>query len=464
MRFHILTLFPEMVENGLRTSILGRACQKGILDIHAVNIRDFTLDRHGRVDDYPYGGGAGMLMQAQPIYDAYRAVASACRSKRPIRVIYTTPQGRIFDQKMARELAQEEELIFLCGHYEGVDERVLEEIVTDQVSLGDYVLTGGELPAMVMIDAISRMVPGVLKNEESGETESFGDGLLEYPQYTRPEEWRGRQVPGVLLSGDHGRVEKWRQERSLERTRLRRPDLYARYDLPGKALEYLRQDRLGHTDMIENIRRRQAQVVAASESGVLLWNPKSSVYLLSARDRDAGERLLSLTKPDGAIYCCHRRFLAESVAGRFGRETVRECCQAVYSRKTPLPEPEDVAVRPLDGTELEGALPRHFASVHGEDPDCLLREERLFGVFPADGDEGPVGVFGLCLDGRIGMPQVLAPYRRRGIGQALLRFGINRTLEMGWTPYAQMGTDDMPSLTLAEAAGMRICREKLYWI
>ena len=225
--FHILTLFPEMVLQGLHTSILGRAVERNCISIEAVNIRDYTLDKHGKVDDYTYGGGAGMLMQAQPVYDAWLAVEEriAARGASGGRVIYVTPQGRTFHQKMAQELAQEEDLIFLCGHYEGIDERVLEEIVTDEISLGDYVLTGGELPAMVMVDAISRMVPGVLSNRESAMFDSFQDGLLEYPQYSRPRQWRGREVPEILLSGHHANVEKWRREQSLLRTKERRPDL-----------------------------------------------------------------------------------------------------------------------------------------------------------------------------------------------------------------------------------------------
>ncbi len=223
MNYHVLTLFPEMILQGLGTSIIGRAIQKGILSLEAVNIRDYAGNKHGKVDDYPYGGGAGMVMQAEPIYSAYEALCQKI-GKKP-RVIYLTPQGEIFSQQMARELAGEEELIFLCGHYEGVDERVLEEIVTDQISIGDYVLTGGELPAMVLMDAISRMVPGVLSNEASGVGESFQGNLLEYPQYSRPEEWRGKKVPEVLLSGHHANVEKWRREQSLLRTAARRPDL-----------------------------------------------------------------------------------------------------------------------------------------------------------------------------------------------------------------------------------------------
>ena len=229
IHFHILTLFPEMVMQGLNTSILGKAIERQYIAIEAVNIRDYTQNKHGKVDDYTYGGGAGMLMQAQPVYDAYQAVTGKMASEKKKRVIYVTPQGQTFHQRLAQELAQEEELIFLCGHYEGIDERVLEEIVTDEISIGDYVLTGGELPAMVMIDAIARLVPGVLHNGESAVTESFDNGLLEYPQYSRPEVWHDKKVPEVLLSGNHAKVEEWRLGQSLERTRQRRADLYEAY-------------------------------------------------------------------------------------------------------------------------------------------------------------------------------------------------------------------------------------------
>ena len=223
MNFHILTLFPEMVMDGLNTSIIGRAVNNVLLSIEAVNIRDYAFNKHQSVDDYPYGGGAGMLMQAEPVYQAYQSIAG--RLDRQPRVIYLSPQGKTLDQKMAEELEQEHELVLLCGHYEGIDERVLEEIVTDYVSIGDYVLTGGELPAMVMVDAISRLVPGVLHNDVSAEFESFQDNLLEYPQYSRPEEWHGKKVPEVLLSGHHANIEKWRREQAVLRTRERRPDL-----------------------------------------------------------------------------------------------------------------------------------------------------------------------------------------------------------------------------------------------
>ena len=271
MNFHILTLFPEMIEQGLNTSITGRAISNGLLSIEAINIRDYAFNKHQSVDDYPYGGGAGMLMQAEPVYLAYEAVRKKIAERKPaeaeteapaeaeqleekpvtgseeepvkekkLRVVYLSPQGDVFSQGMAEELAKEEDLVLLCGHYEGIDERVLEEIVTDYVSIGDYVLTGGELPAMVMVDAISRLVPGVLHNNVSAEFESFQDNLLEYPQYSRPEEWHGKKVPPVLMSGHHANIEKWRREQSILRTYERRPDLLEKSNLTEKEKKWLK--------------------------------------------------------------------------------------------------------------------------------------------------------------------------------------------------------------------------------
>ena len=232
MNFYVMTLFPEMIDSGVNVSILGRAIQNNLINIESVNIRDFSKNKHMKVDDYPYGGGAGMVMQAEPVYDAYEHIEKKI-GKKP-RVVYLTPQGSVFNQNMAKEFACEQDLVFLCGHYEGIDERVLESIVTDNVSIGDYVLTGGEMPAMIMIDAISRLVPGVLHNDVSAEFESFTDDLLEYPQYTRPETFRGMKVPDVLLSGHHANIEKWRHEQSIIRTKQRRPDLYEKYLLKKK--------------------------------------------------------------------------------------------------------------------------------------------------------------------------------------------------------------------------------------
>jgi tRNA (guanine37-N1)-methyltransferase len=237
MNFHVLTLFPEMIEQGINTSITGRAIQKGLLSVDAINIRDFAGNKYGQVDDYPYGGGAGMVMQPEPVYRSFESVVEKIGYKP--RVVYLTPQGRVFNQKMAEDFSKEENIVFLCGHYEGIDERVLEMIVTDNVSIGDYVLTGGELPSMVMMDAISRLVPGVLNNDVSAEFESFHDNLLEYPQYTRPSEFMGKEVPPILLSGNHPKVDEWRREQSIIRTFDRRPDLFRDANLTKKDIEIL---------------------------------------------------------------------------------------------------------------------------------------------------------------------------------------------------------------------------------
>lgn len=269
MNYHVMTLFPDMINQAMNTSIIGRAMEKGLLTINAIDIREFSEDKHRRVDDYPYGGGAGMVMAPGPVYRTYEHVMETihCKNealakhnamdekqeegvcdatneaKRP-RVIYLTPQGKVFHQKMAEEFAKEEDLVFLCGHYEGIDERVLDRIVTDYVSIGDYILTGGELPVMVMMDTISRLIPGVLNNNASAEFESLQDNLLEYPQYTRPEVFLGEKVPEVLLSGHHANIEKWRREQSIIRTFHNRPDLLEEAVLNKKEKQFLEQLRI----------------------------------------------------------------------------------------------------------------------------------------------------------------------------------------------------------------------------
>ena len=231
MRFDIMTLFPALVEGVLSESIIGRAAKAGIIDIHAYNIRDYSKDKHRRVDDTPYGGGKGMLMSPVPIYDCYTDVVNP--EKNPSsrkRVIYMSAQGAVLTQAKAKELSENyDNLILLCGHYEGVDQRIIDEIVDEEISIGDYVLTGGEIPACILVDAVSRLLPGVLSDAECYENESFSDAtLLEYPQYTRPYDFRGRTVPDVLLSGHHAKIEKWREEKALEKTKAARPDLFAK--------------------------------------------------------------------------------------------------------------------------------------------------------------------------------------------------------------------------------------------
>lgn len=228
MRIDILTLFPEMCRSVYTQSITGRAIKKGCIEIYSRNIRDYTADKHNNVDDTPYGGGMGMIMQAQPIYDCYKALCEEIGTKPYL--IYMSPQGRVLTQETVKELSKKSNVAILCGHYEGVDQRVIDLIADDEISIGDYVLTGGELPALVLADAVSRMIPGVLPNAEAMENESHYDGLLEYPQYTKPAVWNNIEVPEVLLSGHHENIEKWRREQSLKRTKERRPDLYEKHN------------------------------------------------------------------------------------------------------------------------------------------------------------------------------------------------------------------------------------------
>ncbi|MBJ8568767.1 tRNA (guanosine(37)-N1)-methyltransferase TrmD [Clostridioides difficile] len=225
MRFHIMTLFPEIFNSYMDESIMKRAVEKGIIEVHIYNIRDFSNNKHKKVDDYPFGGGAGMVMTPQPIYDTYKHIITTHNINNP-SLIYLTPKGKVYNQSMAKQMSLKEDIILLCGHYEGIDERIIDLIVTDEISIGDYVLTGGELPALIMIDSISRLIPGVLNQEESFEEESFKDNLLEYPHYTRPRDFEGLKVPEVLLSGNHKKIDEWRREESIRITKERRFDLY----------------------------------------------------------------------------------------------------------------------------------------------------------------------------------------------------------------------------------------------
>ncbi len=237
MKFDVLTLFPAMMDAVLGDSIIGRARENGIIELNFTDIRDYTKNKHRKVDDYPYSGGGGMLMSPQPVYDAYKAVTDGLDYKP--RTIYMSPQGRVFDQSVAKELAKEEHIVLLCGHYEGVDRRVIDEIVDEEISIGDFVLTGGEIPAMAVIDAVSRLIPGVLAAAGSYENESHYSGLLEYPQYTRPQEWHGVEIPEVLISGHHANIEKWKREQSLIETLKKRPDMLENAELTDDDREFL---------------------------------------------------------------------------------------------------------------------------------------------------------------------------------------------------------------------------------
>lgn len=228
MRIDVLTIFPELFTQFLDTSIVKRGIEKQLIDIRVTNIRDFSQDKHKKVDDYPYGGGPGMVMTPKPIYHAYQSIEKQFSD---VPLIYLSPQGELFNQEKAIELSAYQHIVLLCGHYEGVDQRILDTIVTHEISIGDYVLTGGELPAMIMIDCLSRLIPGVLGNEKSVHEDSISSGLLEFPQYTRPYEFNGMKVPDVLLSGNHKQIERWRRKKSLLKTKEKRPDLFEQYEL-----------------------------------------------------------------------------------------------------------------------------------------------------------------------------------------------------------------------------------------
>lgn len=456
MKFHVMTLFPEMIENGLNTSILGRAAQKGIISFEAVNIRDYTQDKHGKVDDYPYGGGAGMLIQAQPVFDTYQAIIEDMQEKP--RTIYLTPQGRTFDQKMAKELAQEKNLVFLCGHYEGVDERVLEEIVTDYVSIGDYVLTGGELPVMVMIDAISRMVPGVLNNDVSAETETFHNDLLEYPQYTRPEVWHEKEVPQVLLSGNHKNITAWRLEQSVAKTKERRPELYKKYCKKQEIIKRLARKKRLYIHMMEFLNRGIGEVIYEKDMNLLLRG--EDVFMISATSKEEAEKMLQ-NRPEIATneVISTQEFINEVLKEKYGMQVRFAFRQACYTKKVPL------TVRYKDIRVLQPEHLKYVLQNYHYAPEGYLQERiqtgAMFGAFMG---EVPVGFIGLHAEGSMGMLFVEEVYRRQGIGAALESYLINLQLARGETPYCQVMEGNKISEVLQEKLGLYLSEEILWWL
>ncbi len=472
MKIHILTLFPETVKSGLSESVIGRAQREGLLSLDAVDIRDYTHDKHRKVDDYPYGGGAGMLMQAQPVYDAWRAATGGRR----IRTVYLTPQGIPFTQSIAEELAKEEELVLLCGHYEGIDERVLEETVTDVISIGDYVLTGGELAAMVLVDAVGRLIPGVLHNGSSAETESFHGNLLEYPQYSRPEEWMGRRVPEALLTGDPKKTEAWRRQEAIRRTRERRPDLYRVYEQLADCRAQLYRDKLMHTDMTELIDRGQAQLVCREGSAVCLRDVVSGIYFHTAEDGSSGvgllERLRAVTGGKVAWLALHQEDMVEPAKRILGLSPRMVCRQAVYTRREKLPNRglfqtggaaragEVPLIRPLTEEELPFVL-RHYDLLSEDDLRGRIERGWLFGAFL--GGE-PAGFAGMHEEGSVGMLLVLPEFRGHGIAKALETYVINRMLECGYTPYGHVEERNGASMRLQEALGLCFAKGHVYWM
>lgn len=533
MRFHVLTLFPQMIEQGLSESITGRALKQNIISLNTVNIRDFAHNKHNKVDDYTYGGGAGMLMQAEPVYQAVRSVVSQINKCNQVhsgdnsgkniadenilyentsykntaeeiknhnaRLIYVTPQGSVFNQQMAAEFAKCDDLIFLCGHYEGIDERVLEETVTDYVSIGDYVLTGGELPSMVMIDAISRLVPGVLHNDISAETESFHGNLLEYPQYSRPVEWHDKKVPEVLMSGNQKKIDAWRLEKSIERTKERRPDLYAGFKRLDKCREFLMKNKLLHIDMIELINRGCAEILFEADGEYLLRDMVSKVCFHTRPD-EGESKLVDLapedaTKPvdkyssqhipktvtdqiTNGIVLHQQRYVELFTANGFN-ETV-ECRQAVYTNKEKLsvsglyrpdgkPMPNGLIIRKLDACDIQEAAPMYPGF---DNPDYIIERIEagaVYGAFLSDNTADDtintlVGIIGIHEEGSIGMLYVKPQYRYQKLATALETYAFNRALENGWIPYGQIIVGNEASMKLQERMGLHFSKSSVYWM
>ena len=502
MRFHILTLFPEMVMQGLLTSITGRAVKQNKIAIEATNIRDYTLDKHAKVDDYPYGGGAGMLMQAQPVYDAYQSIADKIPEGAKKRVVYVTPQGTPFTQQMAKEFAKSDDLILLCGHYEGIDERVLEEIVTDYVSIGDYVLTGGELASMVIVDAVARLVPEVLNNDQSAETESFHGNLLEYPQYSRPEVWHDKKVPQVLLSGNQKKINEWRLEQSVIRTQERRPDLYAKYEELQECKKCMMRQKLLHIDMIELINRGRARIVYHDADEILLRDMISGIYFhtrmaevprieepSNVQACDLGEdvnrpdelqnwdtaewKLLQEISKDERIECIaiHQREMVPFMEKYFHLKTDMECIQGAYTRREKLP------VRGLYGPDGRGEngfsirtlteefipfVAEHYSEIGSPE---YVTERILHGaVYGAFYEEKIVGFIADHEEGSIGMLYVLPEYRKRHVAMALETYCMNLAVERGEIPYGQVVLGNEASIRLQEKMGICFAKGTVVWM
>lgn len=464
MKIHVLTLFPDMISECFKSSIIGRATRRELLSLHAVDIRDYTLDKHKKVDDYPYGGGAGMLIQAQPVFDAWRDVTGGRR----VRTICVTPQGTPFTQNMAEELAKEEELVFLCGHYEGVDQRVLDETVTDYISIGDYILTGGELPAMVMIDALARLIPGVLGNEASAEEESFYNDLLEYPQYSRPEVWHDKRVPEVLLSGDHRKIAQWRLEQSIQRTAAVRPDLHARYERKQQLIAQLMKDKRNYIHMIESLRRGRAEIHWWEGQDILLYDRRCTLCMISASSREAGERMLALAPEETGTFVTSQAFLNELLCADCAQDTLKghekyeihsECYQLLYTQKVPLPV-KHRDIRPLTLEHLD-YVSGHYTYDDRDYVEARLQEGVMYGAFVED---KPVGFVGMHSEGSLGLLYVEEAYRRRGIAVSLEAHAVNRTLEKGWTPYGHVMVGNQESFALQEKLGLYRSDRTVWWL
>jgi tRNA (guanine37-N1)-methyltransferase len=446
-----------------------------------VYIRDYTLDRHQKVDDYPYGGGAGMLMQAQPVFDAWKSLGGKKRT------IYLSPQGKLFTQKMAKELAKEEELVFLCGHYEGIDERVLEEIVTDYVSIGDYILTGGELPALVMMDAIARLVPGVLHNHLSAQGESFHNDLLEYPQYSRPEIWEGKRVPDVLLSGDQRRIRAWQQEQAQLRTAAARPDLYAAYLQKEAAVKRLKRQKRENIHLIEALERGKGEVLYESDACLLLYLQESRICLLSGIGEsrwddgawlsaipeqakgiwipnDNADEITFHTSVKESVYVKQKRDdegternkktnIHDLLTKRFPDILRRDYCLASYTMREKLPRHhKDLIIKQTTKGESETLLGSQVTSV-----------TEIQNLYIGWENNRPVAAAAICEDGSIAIPFVEEKFRHTAIAADLTSHLINQFCEQGRSAFLFVSTLDEGGMELLSQLKLNISRHSFVY-
>ena len=415
-----------------------------------------------------------MLMQAQPVYDAYRGVADRIPEGAKKRVVYVTPQGTPFTQQMAQDFAACDDLILLCGHYEGIDERVLEEVVTDYVSIGDYVLTGGELASMVIVDAVARLVPDVLNNDQSAETESFHGNLLEYPQYSRPEVWHDKKVPEVLLSGNQKKIGEWRLEQSVRRTRQRRPDLYEKYEELQDCKKWMMRQKLLHIDMIELINRGRARIVYRDAKELLLRDMVSGIYFHTRMEDVPTEwNLPQELGKDERIECIaiHQREMVPFMEKYFHLKTDMECMQGAYTRKEKLP------VRGLYGPDGRGEngfsirvlseefipfVTEHYSEIGTEEyVTDRIRHGAVYGAFY---DEKIVGFIADHEEGSIGMLYVLSEYRKRHVAMALETYCMNLAIERGEIPYGQVVLGNEASIRLQEKMGICFAKGTIVWM
>ena len=459
MQFHVLTLFPEMIWKGCDNSILKRAMEKELIKVHPVDVRDFTQEKHGKVDDYVYGGGAGMLMQAQPVHDAWQSVVKETEAGKKVRTVYVTPKGIPFTQKLAKEFAKEESLILLCGHYEGIDERILEEIVTDRISIGDYVLTGGELPALVMIDAISRLIPGVLGSEESFETESFEQDLLEYPQFSRPEIWHDKAVPEVLLSGDHKKIQAWRLEEAKKLTQKIRPDLYEKYQERQKLIQLLMKHKKENAFLIDGLMRSTAEILYCEGGQVIARDVNVGTVMICCDGLDSGKKLLEKLPEDCKLILHNCNEINDLLQEKYGFGKPDECYQSVYTQQTCLPIAHK-DIRPFPISSLAYAV-ENYGKDSGEYLKERIEAKQFFAAY--EGDQ-LVGFCGIHAGGSLGLLYVDPEFRRGSVGSSLASFLVNKALERGGIPYAHIRVANVASVKMQEKMGLYVGKKTVFWL